>query len=187
MLIVGIDPGYTSGGLVLIKPELVLATKTLRPTKDDRAKAKAVVARDSAHGDKSFTAATIIAVSQAKLAKETLLAWQKEYGDFELIAIESFIDQRSRAREEKAHLLKERWKTPLMIGALLGELEAIGMLEQVVWQDAGRVIRQFRSEIDAIAKYAPHKRDAIMKGDHQLKNDHLRKAWAHAAWRQMRI
>ena len=193
----GIDPGLSSGGVVLLQrdPERVLAAISLvEPAGSARAalaQARAYLGARGGWGDVEFTAAMIRAKNWMTLFRSRLDAVCAEVGPVDIWAIESFVDQRSRAREEKARLLKNRWMTPLVIGMLADELEARGMSlenDRIVYQNAGIVIRQMAEEIGRLKdRRRSAALDVVIPGDRLVTNDHLRKAFAHALALHMRL
>lgn len=187
--IVGIDPGLSSGGLVALCPrsERVLAAHSLLgPGVPSRS---ATAGEPEILGDRNFTLAERLAAAQAARTLAALDAVASGYRIVR-IGVESFVDQRSRAREDQGRLIKDRWKTPLVIGHLCAGLAARGFTSvagNLVFQDAGIVIRHFASELRELAgRPRGDARDRVAADDHLLTNDHLRKAWAHALWLSLR-
>lgn len=180
-LIIGIDPGLTSGGVVLLEgpTERVIAAKSL-------------VARiprlEVPLGDKAFTAAERHAAHQADAVGAAVSQMRAEHGEIVAIGMESFIDQPHRART--ARHIKERWKTPLAIGHICARLHSLGFSSAegtLIFQDPS-ILGQFARELGALeARPRTSSAQVVCAGDHLLTNDHLRKAWAHGAWLNIRI
>jgi hypothetical protein len=195
LLVAGIDPGLASGGLVVIDVndrERVVAAISLVETAAERAYARTqadeALAAWGGWSDREFVTATFRA--QRWLGQfQQALATITEHQPVTYFAVESFVDQRSRAREEQQRLIKNRWHTPLVIGLLMSELERYGATagnERVVYQNAGVVIRQLADEI-ARLKNRKGVRDILVPGDQMIRNDHQRKAFAHALALSLRL
>lgn len=176
--IIGVDPGLSSGGIVLMQvaDDRVLAA-------DRFARIQRGTTPESYPGtDRAFADANRIATRRAIQLAEVITAWQEAFGPVGCIAVESFVDQASRGRA----LVKERWTTPLVIGHLAARLGDLGFCEPegtLVFQDAGMVLRHFQSEL---ARMQAGEKD-IAPGQELLTNEHMRSAWAHAAWLALRI
>jgi hypothetical protein len=188
--VIGIDPGLTSGALVAWDGQSVLAAKTYTWTA--KTKREILGKREHDIGDMPFTDAILLARAQAQRMVENLESVIYEQGSRPIaIGIESFVDQRHRAREEKGYLIKERWKTPLLIGALNERLEDLGYHTSdgtILWQNAGVVLKQKGDVIRALANMNETSNflQPLIRNYSTLTNDHLRKAWAHADWAWMR-
>lgn len=178
-LIIGFDPGLTTGGMVLMSypPERIIAARSL---------VRAIPKIDVPIGERAFTAAEAHARDVAQRAALTLDEWIAEHGPVAAIGIEAFIDQPSRAR--KPNLVKDRWKTPLAIGHISARFAERGFASEhgnVFYQDPA-ILRHFASELAELARPSSGEtrtmHDSVCEGDHLLTNDHLRKAWAHGAW-----
>lgn len=184
-IIVGIDPGLSSGGLVAVtgrSERIVRAYSLVGPGVPTRASRSLAEPR---LGDRNFTLAVRLAAAQAaKVA--AIIGELRQLHRILAIGIESFVDQRSRAREERNRLLKDRWKTPLVIGHMGAALAAAGFSEEhgnLFYQEASVVLRQFSDQLAALAARARGERDEpVCPNDHLLTNDHMRTAWAHAVW-----
>jgi hypothetical protein len=135
--------------------------------------------------DKEFVEAAL----RADIWTEQCLAFVDEQEKIDFIAVESFVDQRSRAREDKQRLVSKRWQTPLVIGLLQAGLAERNITVQngrLIYQNAGIVIRQLSTEIERL-KSRRGKQDVVIPGDHIVTNDHQRKALAHALALSTRI
>jgi hypothetical protein len=191
-LIIGIDPGLATGGMVLIRvgssssADEVIEAISMVDKKElvDKDKKRALELIDSGinrWGDREFTATMLRTERWVKKAIKEISKWEKEYGPIEKIAIESFVDQPSRAKQ----LIKLRWQTPLLIGAFVERLKDLGYREdQLIYQNAGTVLKQWQTELDLLKNDKRKKRArqdemVIVKGDWQITNDHLRKALVH--------
>lgn len=192
--IAGIDPGLASGGIVVIEgwPESVIYAKSLvASTSSAKQAAKEtgeILSPTNGWGDKEFTAAVLRAEAWRNVFVRTLHEILDDH-DIDVFAIESFVDQRSRAREEKQRLIKNRWHTPLVMGMIHQELEKRDFNVRnhgVVYQNAGIVIKQANVEI-AQLKARKSKEDLVVPGDRVITNDHLRKALAHALALSLRL
>lgn len=175
--IIGVDPGLSSGGIVLLRVEddcVIAADKFARIQ-------RGTTAESYPGADKAFADANRIAMRRAVQLAERVGEWHAQVG-VGMIALESFVDQASRGRA----LIKERWTTPLVIGHLAARLADIGYSEPegtLVFQDAGMVLRHFQSELARMQAGEP----GITPGQEHLANEHMRSAWAHAAWLALRI
>lgn len=186
----GIDPGLTSGGLVIVErgSERIVAARSLVPA--PAIKREAHERCREVLGSRSFTAADILAETQARAAATALRELIDELGPVTAVCVEGFVDQPSRISAEKKGLVKERWKTPLMIGHLSEQLASIGFrvgLQNLAYTDAGVVIKHFSVELSRLAaRRRGDRNELVAPGDQLLTNDHLRKAWAHASWLSLR-
>lgn len=175
-----IDPGLTSGGLVALEGprERVLAARDF---------SKKIPAPRDVLGNKTFTAAVDHAFAQARRVEEMMDELDAEFGRPAVYAVEAFTDQPSKAR--KAPLLRDRWKTPLFIGALVPVLEKRGYSTSdgtLVFQDPA-ILGQFASELGQLAQRRKGDRtEVVCPGDHLLTSDHVQKAWAHGSWLNQR-
>lgn len=187
--IAGVDPGLASGGLVILdqEPQVIMAASMV-----EKAKGKAVSV-DTANklvsdlggwSDKEFITAELRARAWVDAFSIIVDDFVLEHGPIDLWAVESFVDQRSRAREEKEQLLRNRWHTPLVMGLLIPVFEKHGATTangKLVYQNAGIVIRQMSLEIATLKnRTRANKKDVVVRGDTVIRNDHQRKAFAHA-------
>lgn len=186
-IIGGIDPGMRTGGIVLLQtdPEKVLAAYSMVETRGTTtaANAQTETILSAGWGDKEFTSAALRANGWLERFKEILDEIEEVHGHVRVWAIESFVDQRSRAREEQERLVRKRWMTPLVMGLLAYELQERGYSvddNTIVYQNAGVVIRQNNEEIARLANRRNKQLDVVVPGDHLITNDHTRKAFAHA-------
>jgi hypothetical protein len=189
MRVCGIDPGLSSGGMVLLNDDKVLAAASLVEKRGavsaSKKEAESLTKDLSGWGDKQFIAASIRTKDWLIRAEKILLAWKEEYREIDFYAVESFVDQPSRAKQEKAGLLRNRWQTPFVMGGLAHILFEQGVSVdngKLVYQNAGVVIRQWHKEIAALENGG-----SIYPGDHIITNDHLRKALVHALALQIRV
>lgn len=167
--------------------ETVIAAASMVEKKNDRANAIAEAARlaESMEGwsDKEFSAAVIRTNAWVTRLFAFIDEFEASTGKtIEVYGIESFVDQRSRAKEEKARLIANRWHTPLVMGMMIVGLAQRGATIEnggVVYQNAGIVIRQFSSEIARLANRKVKKSSCVIPGDQLVTNDHTRKAFAH--------
>jgi hypothetical protein len=196
LFIGGLDPGLASGGLTVLKlPEEAVVFAASLVEKKGQAKEAAAAAQEIADdlggwGDKEFIAAVIRAELWAEKLDLALTEFKDNHGPIDYLAMESFVDQRSRAREEKARLIRNRWHTPLATGLVLPILRQHDISlanSRLVFQNAGIVIRQLADEIGQLKRRKNKKEDIVIAGDHQITNDHLRKALAHALALSLRI
>lgn len=199
-LIIGIDPGLATGGIVLIKvgrtsldDEVIdsfsMVEKKDLLNKDKERAVKLIELGVNRWGDREFTLAMLRTDRWVKKAIAEISRWEKEYGKIDKIAIESFVDQPSRAKQ----IMKLRWQTPLLIGAFVEKLKDLGYSEeQLVYQNAGTVLKQWQTELDLLKndkrkKRARQEKPVIVTGDWQISNDHLRKALVHGLALAIRI
>lgn len=196
MRIAGIDPGLRSGGLVLIEsdPERVLASVSLveKPgdSKQARAEVESVAEALGGWADKQFASACLRAESWMERFAEAFERLAEQNGEIAMIACESFVDQPSKARKEKAGLLARRWQTPLLTGFLVPYLAARGYTVangRLVFQNAGVVIPQMRSELAILENGRAPDKEAVVPGGSLVGNDHERKALAHALALAIRV
>lgn len=199
LLLGGIDPGLSSGALVVVdalKENEIVAAYSFGKEKNKRLGEQAagkVLDSWGQWGDKEYLTAHLRAQLWIDELSAALDEIEEEHGEITAIAVESFVDQRSRAREEKSQLLKDRWKTPHVIGLIAQHLVSRDLSPEsgrLVYQNAGLVIRRFASEIGALeereratrkrdAGNAP-RRDSVVPNDVCITNDHQRKALVHA-------
>lgn len=199
-LIIGIDPGLATGGIVLIRvgstgaDDEVIEAFSMVEKKDllNQDKKRAIDLIESGvnrWGDREFTLAMLRTDRWVKKAIAEISRWEDKYGQVEKIAIESFVDQPSRAKQ----IMKLRWQTPLLIGAFVERLKDLGYTEdQLIYQNAGTVLKQWQTELDLLKNDKRKKRarqvdPVIVKGDWQISNDHLRKALVHGLALAIRI
>lgn len=197
MNVLGIDPGLATGGMVLLESlttrDRVIAAGSLVEKRGTAGDAKREVSEItdglSGWGDREFAAAALRAERWIERFDPIFMEWSEKHG-INKIAIESFVDQRSRAREDQQRLVRDRWKTPLLIGELATYLSSKGFTTAsggVTWQNAGVVIRQWSRELALLENRRARSEDVIFTGDHLVGNDHERKALAHAAALSLRI
>lgn len=181
-VIVGIDPGLSSGGLVAVagrSERVVVAHSLVRPGVPSRSES---AGEPQITGDRNFTLAAAIAAQQALRIAELVDEIAAVHRILR-IGVESFVDQRSRAREERDRLVKDRWKTPLVIGYAAALLAQRGFHTDdgsLVYQDAATVLRQFSAQLAALRD--SKRTEPVCENDQLLTNDHMRTAWAHAVW-----
>jgi hypothetical protein len=189
-IVCGIDPGLASGGLVLVERqgsrEEVLRSVSLVEKRGAAKRALTQTRERSAllggWGDNQFTAAATRSAAWMNLFRETLKEIAAADQSIDFFAIESFVDQPSRARQEKAGLLRNRWQTPLTMGRLAEELERRGYSPEkgnLFYQNAGTVLRQWKTELGLLEK-RKRGEDTLLPGDSLVSNDHERKALVHA-------
>jgi len=196
MRIAGIDPGLRSGGLVLVEtdPERVLASVSMvekaGESKQARAEAEELAEPLGGWSDKQFAAAVLRAERWMERFAAAFAELEKAHGRAEMIACESFVDQPSKAKKEKAGLLARRWQTPLLTGFLIPWLAARGYTVangRLVFQNAGIVIPQFRSELAMLERGRAADKEAVVAGATLVGNDHERKALVHALALAIRV
>jgi len=192
----GIDPGLASGGFVVLEswPDKVIAAYSLVEKKGGAKKARAEVDQlltfIDGWSDNEFTAAALRALAWRDSFIAALDDFESNHGAVDVFAIESFVDQRSRAKEEKAQLIRNRWHTPLVMGHLAQVLEDRGATmrnHKVFYQNAGIVIRQWSTELSALKSRSDRSQDVVVPGDVAVTNDHTRKALAHAKALSLRL
>lgn len=193
-VIAGVDPGLATGGFVIVDTSgdrQVLAAHSIttdsKTRKEAENEAKRVAEDCGGWGDREFTAAVLRAERWVEQFERHLNEFDREIDFF---AVESFVDQRSRAREEKQRLVRNRWHTPLVMGCLTCALERYGAStrnRRVLYQNAGIVIRQWSAELSQLAERANKTSDVVIAGDHLVSNDHQRKALVHALALDLRL
>lgn len=195
MNICGIDPGLASGGIVLVQSpdDRVVLSRSLVEKRGSASKSKEDAREQAAvlggWGDVAFTAAAQRSEAWLEAVRDTLDEIKATGYEIDYFAIESFVDQPSRARKEKAGLLRNRWQTPLSMGRLAEELRRRGYSPEqgnIFYQNAGTVLTQWRTEIGQLEKRKKGQ-DAIVPGDHLVSNDHERKALVHALALSLRL
>jgi hypothetical protein len=196
LLIAGVDPGLASGGLVLLSsvgPE-VRAAVSLVEKKSQREAAQQragdLAAELDGWSDREFASAALRAENWRDSFAQAVDQLIAEQGPIDYFAVESFVDQRSRAREEQQRLVRNRWQTPLVIGMLAVVLEQRGITvgnQRLIYQNAGIVIRQWSAELSELKDRRRGQSDLFVSGDRQISNDHQRKAWAHAMALRLRL
>jgi hypothetical protein len=196
-LICGIDPGLASGGLVLIDPrdgDRVLDSHSLVERKGAVAAAKARAEELNgalgSWGDREFTAAALRSEDWCLRVKDFLEGLVEGHGPISYFAVESFTDQASRARQDKAGLIRNRWQTPLSIGGLADVLRGFGAEVgngRLIYQNAGVVLPQWRSELALLESRVRGQEAGVAPDDHLVGNDHERKALVHALALALRL
>lgn len=194
--ILGIDPGLRSGGAAYVElagsSERVLAALSLVETEKQRKEAAGEAKRlkegNSGWGDEKYTAVSLRAHRWRSEFIAFLDRISDEFGQPDLIAVESFIDQAQHARTLKAN----RYQTPHLTGLLEAALYERGFAVErgnLLYQDAGDVIPQHSSEIAALESRSRSKINefAVVPGDEVITNDHMRKALAHALAASLRV
>lgn len=187
-LIAGVDPGLASGGVAILrspKEEVVAASSLVEKRGSVKLAEEAYQSSsDIDWGDREFSVASIRANSWLNNFIDFIDQVEGDYQPIKFYAIESFVDQRSRAREEKQRLVRNRWQTPLVMGLLQAELASRGFsvaAGNLFYQNAGLVITQQKNEINRL------KQGGLIPGDDLIKNDHQRKALAHALALSLRL
>jgi hypothetical protein len=182
IVIGGIDPGFTTGGLVVLEePNLVIYGRSLAPKRGDVAVARAIA--DKLHGDREFNRGDILARAQAQRFL-TALDESPKRPDF--IAVESFVDQPQHAKTMRKGL----WKTPLMMGYLAAGLVERGYSQEdgtLQFQNAGVVLKHFSLRLGLIQRGDHATVQSVYPGSGILTNNHMRSAFAHAAWCALRL
>ena len=115
-----------------------------------------------------------------------LEAFEAEYGQIDVFAVESFVDQRQHAHK----MMINRWHTPLLTGMLISFLTDRGITPtngRLIYQDSGRVLTQFRSEIDLLKSRRGQDRDMVVPNDRLIAGEHQRSALAHALALSLRL
>lgn len=193
--VLGGDPGVRSGGAAYLRvgqPEEVIAAFSLVETEKQRKAAKDKVAnliqKNGGWGDSTYMVLSLRARRWNVSFCEFLDTISKEFGKPHLIALESFVDQAQHAKK----MMANRFQTPHLIGLLEGELSKRGYSVEegnLIYQNAGVVIPQLSSEIAALEDRDRYKMKnfAVIPGDEVIKNDHMRKALAHALAAAFRI
>lgn len=189
----GVDPGLRSGGLVFISPAgegEIIDTHSLVEKPSERAGATQLVAElfqmRGNWGDREFSEAVIRAERWTSDFFVAFDAYCAEHGCPEAVAVESFVDQPSKAKKLQA----KRWQTPLLIGMLVPAFAERGYTVangRLIFQNAGTVIKQHAAELIRLEERNNATFDIVVRNDHLLTNDHQRKAWAHADALSLRI
>lgn len=194
VFVIGIDPGLATGGMVLIKvgasdqKDEVIDVFSLVDKKSlieaDRQKSRDIInASSRPWGDRKFTETSLRVDRWVEMATAKIKEWEVKYKAIQAIAIESFVDQPSRAKQ----IMQLRWQTPFLMGVLAARLKDMGYTPEngrVFYQNAGTVLKQWQFEIERLKKSKRKNRASkdewiIVKGDFKVTNDHLRKALAH--------
>jgi hypothetical protein len=178
----GIDPGYTTGGLVVLEtPNNVIYGRSLAPSAKDRAQAKQDVA--SLQGDREFNLGDLLARRQAA---RFLAALDESPRKPDVIAVESFVDQPQHAKTMRKGL----WKTPLTMGYLTAGLVERGYCQEdgtLQFQNAGVVLKHFAMRLKLMERGDEATLHTAYPGSSILTNNHMRSAFAHAAWCALRL
>lgn len=193
-LIAGLDPGLRTGGLVVVEKttsERVLASISIvepaGAVAQARKRADDLAARLGGWSDREFLAAALRADKWCERLVSALDEIEVEHGPIDIFAVESFIDQPSKAQRVQ----RKRWMTPLVMGQLAVVLRQRGSdvaNGRVVYQNAGVVIRQWSAEIGLLAQRRRGATNSVViAGDEQVGNDHERKALAHALALSLRL
>lgn len=189
----GVDPGLRSGGLVFIDPDTdgaIVESHSMVETAAERAAATGLVAElfegRGNWGDREFSEAVIRGERWRDDFFAAFDAYCDAHGHPAAVAVESFVDQPSKAKKIQAR----RWQTPLLIGMLITGFAERGYTVangRLIFQNAGTVIRQHSNELMRLEERNNATFDVVVKNDHLLTNDHQRKAWAHADALSLRI
>lgn len=190
MNIAGIDPGLATGGLVLVKSgrtdredRVIDAVSLVDKKKDieaDKKYIKSKVGKEN-WGDRAFTVAILRMNRWVDLCIQEVERMREEHG-IDMIGIESFVDQPSRAKK----MMQLRWQTPLVIGSLAYRLEELGYTVEngkIYYQNAGVVLKQWEAELALLKRENSRggkPEGVIVAGDQIITNDHMRKALVHA-------
>jgi hypothetical protein len=173
-LVAGIDPGLATGGMVAIVNHKIVAVQSLKSVREE----------NDSTGDPVFTDAILRAEKICVTVTQTLFQWEREWGPIQLIGIESFVDLPSRLRHQNAAgqpiWIKDRWKTPLVIGMMHAYLR-----EYPLQYYNPAILQSFRDELSGLQD--PARRGKIYPGAELLSNDHLMKAWCHAMYAYQKI
>lgn len=152
MSVVAIDPGLRKTGIVRVEHGVITAAHTVR-----------------GRGGPSFAEVAETALTVATdIWRAMEVMWPLE------IVCETFVDQGGRRH------FSDRWKTPLVIGALVA-LAPRGM--SITWQDAVEVLDAKRGYGDLYAMWRGAHR-GLVRGDRLLSDEHQASAACHALWRE---
>lgn len=181
----GIDPGLATGGFVVLQMSKPALTKPPTVVWASSFVEKASVRKElqaslpayyqQRPGDKNYALADLRAEAWCAKLDVALSEYHDQFPLPAAIAVESFIDQGSRS---SGVWIKERWKTPHLIGRLVTILEKWGYTVSnggLLFQDAGVALKQLQGELARMAAG-----EVFIPGGELLTNDHLRKSWAHA-------
>lgn len=185
--LIGIDPGLGSGGLVGIDAKAddkVLYAYSLVPprkvTLEAKREAHEILDSWGGWGDRQYLEAERRALWWMEEVRKALTDFIATFGEPRAIAIESFVDQPSRALKR---LIRNRWQTPHVIGLMSGELRRLGYSPEagnLVYQNAGVVLRQYSEEIAILERRAtPYQDGVVVPGDKRIKNEHEIRALMH--------
>jgi hypothetical protein len=187
--LVGIDPGFGSGGFVGVdatQSDQVVFSRSLvskaSQRKAHRERAQQLLERfgEPGWGDLEYTEADLQAEVWVDSVLDTLAEFSRDFAEPDLIAVESFVDQPSKAKK----ILKGRWKTPHTIGVLASALRPLGFTAEngrLVYQNAGTVLTQFSAELATLdQRKKPYADGVIVPGDRLVGNEHERRALVHA-------
>ena len=152
----GIDPGLGSGAMVIIdranEPSLV-AVESLVPPREEiksaRTEARKLAEFLDGWSDIEFLAADIRARAWIVRFRETFDRLETEHGKVDIVAMESFVDQRQHAKQ----MMRNRWQVPFLTGLLLVELDQRGINPEnrrLVYQNAGTVLSQLKGELEKL-------------------------------------
>jgi hypothetical protein len=192
-IVAGIDPGLASGGFVIIdrsaKDRVLAAFSFVEKSGSARgAKEAARVFAEAigGWGDLGFLSADLRARAWITRFLDALDEFERDHEPVQVFAIESFVDQAQHAKK----MLQKRWQTPFTIGMLINELGVRGATPtngRIIYQDAGRVLRQFSEEIGRLQSRGKAERDVVVAGDRVITHEHQRSALAHALALSLRL
>jgi hypothetical protein len=182
------DPGISSGGLVSIDPsdgDRVHLSRSLGPSTAERRAATATAARilemhlEKGWGDSEFLVADLLAQDWRQKFRSGLDEIELLRGPIDWFAIESFVDFHSKAKQ----MLRDRWKTPLVIGYALAELRARGITPEsgrLIFQNAS-VLGNYGDDLaDLKSRVKPYPDGVVVPGDSLIGSDHEASALMHA-------
>ena len=186
--LIGIDPGLGSGGLVGIDAannDKVLYAHSLVPprkiTLEAKREADEFLNSWGGWGDRQYLEAERRALWWLKEVKRALAEFSASFGEARAIAIESFVDQPSRAHKR---LIRNGWQTPHVIGLMGAALRRLGYSPEagnLVYQNAGVVLRQYNEEIAILSRrHRPYSDGLVAPGDSLIDNEHEIRALVHA-------
>ncbi len=182
VIIGGIDPGYSTGGLVVLEaPNHVIYARSFAPKPSEVAETKALA--KTLMGDKAFNDAALRSEAQVQ---RILAALDDSPVKPDLLAVESFVDQPQYATTMRKGL----WKTPFLMGHLAAGLAERGYSVaegNLIYQDAGVVLKHFKLRISLLKRRDHATMHTHYPGSDILTNSHMRSAFAHAAWRALRL
>jgi hypothetical protein len=192
-IVAGIDPGLASGGFVVIdranKKRVLTALALVEKAgavAHYKQEAREIASHLGGWSDIEFLAADLRARAWMARFVDALNIFEAAHSAIDVFAVESFVDQAQHARK----IVQKRWQTPFVIGMLVFELAQRGVTPlngRLVYQDAGRVLKQFSAERARLAARRKNDRDVVVPGDRYVTNEHKRSALSHALSLSLRL
>lgn len=172
-MFVGIDPGMTTGGMVLLKENEIFDTASFGQKRKKDAQSPFL-------GDPNFGLSMLRAEECIHTIIEVLEKWSKDV-EIKGVGIEGFVDLKSRKkhRDEEGQQLwiRDRWKTPLVIGML----HPYVVKYPLSYQNPA-ILKGYEIKLGMIKSKTMD--SDTLKGWEKITSPHQASAWCHADYAQ---